>query len=268
MTKYVRDCQLSLYANDTALYTSCTSNVEIVLNLYIELILVTEWLMANKLTTNVPKTKYIVFGTRHLLQTMPDLNLNIGGQKIERVDSIKYLGVLLDDRLTFEDHIQYVIGKSTEKLGMLRRFREFLDRKTSILLYKILVLPHIDYCDLVYMTATEYNLHQLQLIQNVAYRIVLQADNRTNIKAMHTELKLLDLKDRQFLHLSMECFRQVNSDSSLNYMFDHNVNEQRVTPGALNNNMKVPIGRTDMGCKAFSYKAHDTGIYFQMRPKL
>ncbi len=81
----------------------------------------------------------------------------IGGKKIKKVKSMKYLGVLLDDIQTFEDHVQYVIGKETKKLGILRRSREFLDSKTSILLYKSLILLHTDYCDLIYMTATEYN---------------------------------------------------------------------------------------------------------------
>ena len=100
-----------------------------------------------------------------MLQSKPGLNLSIGGQKIERVEAIKYLRVLLGDGLTFQHHVQYVIAKSTKKLGILRKSRDFLDRKTPILLYKSLVLPHIDYCDLTYITVTEYNLHQLQLVK-------------------------------------------------------------------------------------------------------
>ena len=252
MVEYVQDCKLSLYADDTAMYTCCKSNIELMMTLNIELGLINEWLKANKLTINVTKTKYVVFGTRHMLQTKPDLNLKIGGKPIERVSTMKYLGVLLDDLLTFEEHITHVVTKSTQKLGILRKSREFLDRKTSTLLYKSLVLPHIDYCDIVYMTTTEYNLHRLQLIQNVVCRIILRADNRTSVTEMHKELSLLTIKERQSLHMSMECFRQVNTQSSLNHMFTR-VNS-RVTRGSTNVNMTVPNLMTNSGRKSFSFR--------------
>ena len=234
-------------------YIRAASNIELMMNLNIDLSTVSEWLRANKLTVNVNKTKYVVFGSRHMLQDKPDLNLKISGQKIERVSVMKYLGVLLDDTLTFEDHIQYVVDKATKKLGILRKSREFLPRNTSILLYKSLVLPHIDYCDLVYMTASEYHLNRLQLIQNVASRIILRANRRTSIKFMHNELKLLMIKDRQQIHLSMECFRQINTISGLNDLFvKHDTG--RVTRGTNMNNMKIPVMNTATGRKAFSYR--------------
>ena len=242
-----------LYADDTAMYTSCGSNVEMMMTLNIDLSIVSEWLRANKLTVNVNKTKYVVFGSRHQLQDKPDLNLNISGQKIERVSTMKYLGVLLDDLLNFEEHIEYVVNKSTKKLGILRKSREFLPRKTSILLYKSLVLPHIDYCDLIYMTANESQLHRLQLIQNVASRIILKANNRTSIKHMHKELNLLTLGERRHLHMSMECFRQVNSKSGLNNMFVQHTTG-RVTRGTSTKNMKIPTMTTTTGRKAFTFR--------------
>ena len=55
------------------------------------------------------------------------------------------LGILLDEHLTFNDHVDFVINKTSKKLGILRKSREYLDHKTSVLLYKSLVLPHMDY---------------------------------------------------------------------------------------------------------------------------
>ena len=58
------------------------------------------------------------------------------------------------------------------------------------MLYKSLVLPHLDYCDLIYMCTTEDNLQRLQYIQNCACQIILRADNYTSILQLHQELKL------------------------------------------------------------------------------
>ncbi len=121
------------------------------LNLRIELSIVCEWLRANKLTLNAAKTKYVVFGSHNKLQNKPDLNITIGNSVIERVSCMKYLGIQLDEHLTFVEHISYIHQKSSKQLGILRRSREYLDRSTSLLLYKSLLVPYTDYCDLAYM---------------------------------------------------------------------------------------------------------------------
>ncbi len=126
-----------------------------------------ECLKANKLTLNSNKTKYVIFGTRQNLTTKPDLNLYVGDAKFERVSSMKYMGVILDEHLSFNEHIAYIITKSSKKLGILRRARDYLN-KSKILIYKSLVLLHLDYCDLVYMCTKEANLQKLQYIQNCA----------------------------------------------------------------------------------------------------
>ena len=113
----------------------------------------------------------------------------VGDKPIERVSATKYLGVILDDHLTFEEHVSFVHKKASKKLGILYKSNDYLDRSTKILLYKSLILPHIDYCDLVYMNTTAKNLNMLQLIQNCACTIILGADKDTNVKTMHQQLE-------------------------------------------------------------------------------
>ena len=98
-----------MYADDTALYTTAKTQIQIKLNLQIELTIVCEWLKANKLTLNSNKTKYVIFGSKSNLTTKPDLNIYVGAAKIERVSAMKYLGVILDEHLTFDEHITYII---------------------------------------------------------------------------------------------------------------------------------------------------------------
>ena len=69
--------------------------------------------MANKLALNVDKTNYIMFqnkNTPEMAQT-----LNIGNYKIEEKRSIKYLGVILDNKLNFKEHVQYCVTKLYKK---------------------------------------------------------------------------------------------------------------------------------------------------------
>ena len=90
-----------------------------------ELSIVDEWLKANRLTLNTKKTKYVVFGTRHTLEhEVPDLNITIGNERIKRVSNLKYLGMVLDDKLTFDEHVNQTYTKASQKLGILHRSQE------------------------------------------------------------------------------------------------------------------------------------------------
>ena len=254
--KYLTDSKVSLYADDTALYTASTTQIELVLNLRVELSVVNEWLKANRLTLNTKKTKYVIFGTRNKLEhAAQDLNITIGGDKLEKVSSMKYLGVILDDLLTFDEHISDIYTKSSQKLGILRRSRDYLDANTSLTLYKSLVLPHLDYCDLVYMNTTVQNLNRLQLIQNGACRTILRVPKDTSVEQMHRELAIPTLNQRRQYHMATECYKAVNNpDSGLHHMFnllsDTRARNTRLTT---NRGMRVPNMKTVQGRKAFKY---------------
>ena len=182
------------------------------------------------------------------------MHLKVGNEPIECVSSTKYLGVLLDEHLTFDQHIAYIHQKSTKKLGVLYKSKDFLNQSTKILLYKSLIVPHLDYCDIVYMHSTETNLNKLQLIQNVACRIILGADINTSIDRMHSELGLLTLKQRRYLHQAMDCFNNINiAESGLHDMYETIDNRARVTRNTGTKCMKVPNIRTTVGRKAYCY---------------
>ena len=132
---------------------------------------------------------------------------------------MKYLGVILDNFLTFDAHIEYVHSKAVKKLGVVRKAREFLDLGTSVQLYQSLVLPHLDYCDIVYSCTSDANLQKLQKVQNSACRILLRSDRRAHIIDMHQRLRFLTLKQTQELHLSVECYKQINNSSSSLHQF-------------------------------------------------
>ena len=170
------------------------------------------------------------------------------------VSSTKYLGVLLDEHLTFDDHINYIHKKASNKLGILYRAKDYLDRQTKILLYKSLILPHLDFCDIVYMSTTEYNLNKLQLIQNTACRTILGADKDTSIKDMHKQLELLTLKQRRFIHQAVDCHNNIyNEEAGLHSMYQTVDDRVRATRSIGTNYMKVPNIRSCTGRKAYSY---------------
>ena len=79
-----------------------------------------------------------------------DLVMEISNTCLERVNKFKYLGVLLDNTLSWKDHVEYIGNKISSRLGILRRARKVLPKPTCQMLYNTLVLPLFDYCSPVW----------------------------------------------------------------------------------------------------------------------
>ena len=152
------DSRIGLYADDTALFYCGNSIEDVMTTLQREMSIVGEWLRANKLSLNVKKTKFVIFGSLYKTAHLPDVTLTVFGSRIERVHEIKYLGVILDQNLNFNSHIDFIVKKSSQKLGALAMVRKCINRPTSLMLYKSMILPHFDYCSIVYMNTSQANL--------------------------------------------------------------------------------------------------------------
>ena len=90
---------------------------------------------ANKLTLDASKTKFVIFGSQHKLRVLPDLTLDLYGVEIERVNCMKYLGVMLDSSLSFEAYIDFLIDKASKKPGAIRKVKHVLNRSATLMLY-------------------------------------------------------------------------------------------------------------------------------------
>ena len=96
---------------------------------------------------------------------------------------------------------------------MLKKVRYLIDQSTALTLYKSLVLPHIDYCDVVYTTASKDTIRQLLSVQNVACRTILLVDKYANVAEMHRSLKLYPLEERRTYHFGKLCHKNVFNDN-------------------------------------------------------
>ena len=111
------DClnfNVTLYPDDSVL-TLAHKNINILQsNLSIDIPKISSWLIANQLSLNVNKTKFLYFG-----KSKQKLEINIQRSKINQTDSIKYLGVYLDDKLKWHKHIDFIESKLSAATGAL-----------------------------------------------------------------------------------------------------------------------------------------------------
>ena len=76
-------------------------------------------------------------------------SISINNITLERVDQIKYLGVILDDRVKFEMHAKYIMNKISRQTHLLSRLGKNLSYNTKLLLYRSLIEPHFTFCSTI-----------------------------------------------------------------------------------------------------------------------
>lgn len=124
--------------------------------------LIVKWTIENKLPLNTEKCKYIIFSKNKIIK---DLNLTINNRNIERVNTMRDLGVILDEKWTFHEQINSVIAKASKALGFVKRTTsEFTNIQVITYLYKALVLPHINYASIIWTPHTQEKYSKLDAI--------------------------------------------------------------------------------------------------------
>ena len=89
---------------------------------------------SNGMVISMPKTKCMVVGTRARLQSQHSkcLDLPISDTPIEQVEEHKLLGLVIDQHLTWQSHLDYICVKVAQRLALLRRIKSFLSTMTDI----------------------------------------------------------------------------------------------------------------------------------------
>lgn len=192
IVKCLTHCKINLFADDAVIWISGKDMNELLAMLNTELDRVYEYLCKNKLKLNIQKTKCMVIGGR---QT-DEIDVIINGEKLDVVDKIKYLGVMVDKKLRFRDNTDFVLKKMTKKINWLRRMRNKFDQKTKLLVLKSLIMPHIDYCSTVLFLMCNEEIQLLQKAQNMALRAILKEGPLARTDDMLTRLELMSVKQR------------------------------------------------------------------------
>ncbi len=227
----IDNCETFLYANDTAIISTGSTEAEITDKLNNAMHSASTWLDDNKLSLNIGKTKCMFIGTGSKLSKAKFQDIKCKGEVIGMIESFKYLGVILDNTLRFDKHTSYIKKKVFLKMKMLGLIRSFISESLALQLYKSLIMPHIDYDDVIYDAANKKDCQTLQVIQNGCLRICCKVDPKTPVLDLHRRTKIPFLSDRRAAHSCNIIFNGIhgNSTEGINKMFTyvhdtHNVN--------------------------------------------
>ena len=131
--------------------------------------------------------KIMMFGTNRELNNMTQTHVYFGEESLEIVKKYKYLGVVLDRKLKFDEHVKYNHGKMYPKMKTLGRVRNLIGQGTAIYLYKSLINPLFTFSDYVYAGTSVQDKSKLQVLQNICIRICLNCEKRTPRATLYRE---------------------------------------------------------------------------------
>ena len=198
-----------LFADDTTiLYSHKDVNSKInVVNK--ELYEVTNWFKANKLSVNATKTNFMILGTPYMTstKTREDLKVSLDNTVLKRVKFTKFLGVLIDECLTWKNHIDCISKTISRNIGVMNKLKHYIPYRILHTLYCTLISPYLNYGILIWGNTCKSYLDKLVKLQKWALRTITNSHYRSHTGPLFAECNILTVTDMYNLELGVFMYR-------------------------------------------------------------
>ena len=212
---YVNDMQMACpgmqlihFADDTTAIASGDNPYEVYRRVNMQLKLLSDWLNANRLSLNLDKTKYIDFSNSERNRF---LRLTLRNTQLESTDTIKFLGVIIDDKLTFKNHIDELVSKLSRAKGILWRYGSCIPVQTKRTIYFSLCYSHITYGICAWGGGNLTYVNKIRNMQNQIIKLIYGDANRVT----YVENRLFSLDDAYKYFALLKIYREIyNTDET------------------------------------------------------
>ena len=154
------------FADDANLIITANSSDELCAKVNSLLNKVQNWVASNGLKLNAGKTKYMIFSNR----ATDDINVSVGGVRLKQSEKERFLGVIIDSKLNWNDHIRQLATKISRNSGILYKLKGLVPGKTLKMLYNSFIQSHLNYCSTVWGLKSNNSLNALFRAQKKAIR--------------------------------------------------------------------------------------------------
>ena len=213
----------TLFADDTNFSISSNSYDNLVYTLNEELDKIENWTVANRLTINTSKTELLMFTNRQFI--FNDVNVVLGGVSLEFSDHARFLGVIVDDKMSFKLHIQNINEKVSKHAGILYRIRNNLPLFARMRYYNSFIMPYLTYNIIHWGNTNDTHLEPLFLTQKRIVRSIVGAQYLDSSTPLFHRLKILKLKDLFKFHAALDTYKKLKNG---HYDITHNINTRNI----------------------------------------
>ena len=246
-----------MYADDTHLTYADNDICSIETSLNQDLSNINRWLIANKLTLNMTKTEFMLIGSRQKLNSLSAFPvLEINGTQLNRVNFTKSLGVLIDENLTWSNHINAITKKISSGIGSIKRISHCVPPATLHTIYHGLVQSHFDYCSVVWGNCAKTLSDKLQRLQNRAVRVLTNTCYDADANQLLNELGWENLETRRQKLKAEMVYKSLNGLAP-NYLSSRFIQRSDVITAYnlrdSDGKLAIPLPRTNYYKNSFGY---------------
>ena len=217
--QYADDVQLycgirtSDFIGDIKILEDCTVAIE-------------QWFLSNGMLLNANKSDSVVVSTSAQANKIPaNAVITVAGHAIKPAISLRSLGVIIDDRLSFKQHVSEVSRSCYYHIRAFRHIRHCLSYETSCAVSRCIVLSRLDYCNSLLHGTSKDNIYKLQKIQNSLVRIIYNLPSRSSTQQSLITLHWLPVHERIIYKVALFAYKCKNelaptylSDLIINYV--------------------------------------------------
>ena len=240
-----------LFADDTSLFTIVKDKNESADVLNNDLLLISKWAYDWKMLFNPDPMKpvqEVIFSRKKQSQSHPTISFN--NIHVERASYQKHLGIILDEKLNFKQHIDNAILKIDKGISVIKKLRHGLPRKSLIAIYKAFLRLLIDYGDIIYdQPQNESFCEKLESVQYKAALAITGAIQGASREKIYLELGLESFKNRRW-YKRLCCMFKIMNEEAPKYLTNL-IPQGQQTIVTRNSNIPTFYCRTD--CFKYSF---------------
>ena len=250
--KCLQSSHANIYADDTAITIASNNVMEMTEGASKELANIAEWMRVNKLSPNPQKTEFMIIG--HPFSTKnPELpeTLELNGSEVKRVERIKYLGIIINENLNWDEQFKRIKSKINTGLMSLKRLRNTLPQSQLCSVYYGLVESHLRYGDVVWGSLNKTKIKALQRLQNRACSIIENARIKDNWSRSWLNVENIIRYDRNTM--TYKIMNKLCPEKFFNKFFPRSSVSKYNTRNC--RDLQIPRYRTEFAKKGFHYSA-------------
>ena len=166
-----------------------------------------DWFKCNKLFLNYDKTKYVIFHTKKKIVPNGINPIQIANVPIERTQSVFFLGIHIADTLDWKYHVDHVYSKISRTTGIMAKLKHFLPRTVLMNVYNAIILPHLNYCNIVWGNTYKTKLTKIFYLQKRLVRLISNRHYLSPSIPLFSKLKIIPIFDLIKLNTSTFMFK-------------------------------------------------------------
>ena len=234
---FIKEGDVVMFADDTSILVSAESSIQLQAKIKTVLSDFSTWCQKNKLVINENKTQIISFGNK----TELNLDLKINDHVLSLVNNVKYLGLYIDKKLKWSDHINYICKKLNSSYFAIKVLKSFVNKEVLLQVYYSLVYSNIKYNIIIWGQSSD--IRRLFILQKRIIRLIFNLKPMETCRSTFIQNNILTVPSIYMMECILQIKSHITAHTKVNDIHNHDIrtsNEIRLSKCRLKMSQKNP----------------------------